>query len=101
MSVIVEFFNTIWYYKELIGTIVTVVLVAKVTWDLTKGWRFITSVLPDLRAGEAIRKMLLAIWHAPLLILEIQGERLAAARFVTELEILKPAAKKPLPQDYS
>lgn len=89
-------------FRELIILVGVVLTVAKIAWDVSLGTAFITKVLSDppigwLRAAGKIGQL---IGYAPSLIVDFRGERLSAARYLAELEILKPKARAPNPRDY-
>jgi hypothetical protein len=92
--------TTIWSLKEYITIAFGLGVAGKIAWDFWTGTRFIVKVLPDLSVGYAARKMFWAMVYAPKLGLVFTANRLAAARFVAELEILKPASNLPLEADY-
>src|SRR5262249_50790979 len=46
------------------------------------------------------RKMLTALWHAKTLVIDFKAQRLAAARYIAELEILLPDLKRLNRVDY-
>src|SRR5438128_11689351 len=95
-----SFFSALWSLKEYITIAFGVGVAGTIAWDFWVGTRFIVRVLPDLTVGYAARKMFWAMIYAPKLGLVFTVNRLAAARFVAELEILKPASKPPLEADY-
>jgi len=91
--------NTLWHYKEEIGyffTGLTVIGSAKIGYDVWKGGQFIGDVLSDvgITRVQAYRKMLNAFWHAKTLVIDFKAQRLAAARYIAELEILMPDLKR-------
>jgi hypothetical protein len=97
--------NTLWHYKEEIGyffTGLTAIGFAKIGYDVWKGGQFIGQVLSDvpITRVQAYRKMLTAFWHAKTLVIDFQAQRLAAARYIAELEILMPDLKRLNKVDY-
>jgi hypothetical protein len=69
--------------------------------QLYKGAHFIATVLSDQRFTwlRAIGKMAVLVSYAPSLLI-FRGERFRAARYLVELEILKPRPSKPNRRDY-
>jgi hypothetical protein len=91
--------STLWHYKEEIGfffTGLTAIGSAKIGYDVWKGGQFIADVLSDvgITRVQAYRKMLNAFWHAKTLVIDFKAQRLAAARYIAELEILLPDLKR-------
>jgi hypothetical protein len=95
----------IWHYLQMLGyglSGLTVIGFMKIGYDAWRGGRFIALVLSDVPVGrtKAYRKMLTAFWHAKTLMIDFKAPRLAAARYIAELEILMPDLKKPNEADY-
>src|SRR5262245_12137473 len=95
----------IWHYLQMLGyglSGLTVIGFMKIGYDAWRGGRFIALVLSDVPVGRtrAYRKMLTAFWHAKTLMIDFKAPRLAAARYIAELEILMPDLKKPNEADY-
>jgi hypothetical protein len=97
--------NTFWHYKEEFGYFLsglTAIGFAKIGYDVWKGGQFIADVLSDVPITrlQAYRKMLTAVWHAKALVIDFKAQRLAAARYIAELEILMPDLKRLNRVDY-
>src|SRR5215470_6251746 len=94
--------STIWEYKGHIGLLLAIIGFIKIGYDVLKGGRFIAQVLSDvpITPVQAYRKMLTAIWHAKALVIDFKAQRLAAARYIAELEILMPDLKRLNRVDY-
>jgi hypothetical protein len=97
--------GAIWHYKELIGlgfSALTAVGFVKIGYDAWRGGKFIAEVLSDVPVGrtQAYWKMLAAFWRAKTLMIDFKAPRLAAARYIAELEILMPDLRKPNRSDY-
>lgn len=93
-----------WHYFGIGLTLLTVLLTAwKIQSDFRKGRNFIATVLEENGDGRrrASRLMLGAFWRAKTLFIDFGARRLAAARYITELEILLPALSEPKESDYS
>lgn len=97
-----ELWEAIQPFRELIILLGVLLTIAKVAWDVSRGTAFITKVLSDPPIGwlRAAGKIGLLLTYAPSLIVDFRGERLSAARYLAELEILKPKARSPNPRDY-
>jgi hypothetical protein len=97
--------SAIWHYKELIGlgfSGLTAVGFVKIGYDAWRGGKFIAEVLSDVPVSRAQAhwKMLAAFWRAKTLMIDFKAPRLAAARYIAELEILMPDLRKPNRSDY-
>jgi hypothetical protein len=97
--------SALWHYKEIIGlgfSGLTVIGSVKIGVDAVRGGEFIKQVLSDVPVGrtQAYWKMLAAFWHAKTLMIDFKAPRLAAARYIAELEILMPDLRKPNRADY-
>jgi hypothetical protein len=88
-----------WRIIALLASIATAV---KIIYDIWLGTNFITRVLSEPPIGwlGAAYKLAKAFVLVPSLLTSFGGRRLHAARYITELEILKPAGSKPNPHDY-
>ncbi len=97
--------SVLWHYKELIGfgfSGLTFIGSVKIGIDALRGGRFIAEVLSDVPVSraQAYWRMLAAFWHAKTLMIDFKAPRLAAARYIAELEILMPDLRKPNRADY-
>ena len=97
--------SALWHYKEIIGlgfSGLTVIGSVKIGIDAVRGGEFIKNVLSDVPVSrtQAYWKMLAAFWHAKTLMIDFKAPRLAAARYIAELEILMPDLRKPNRSDY-
>jgi len=97
--------SALWHYKEIIGlgfSGLTVIGSVKIGIDAVRGGEFIKNVLSDVPVSrtQAYWKMLAAFWHAKTLMIDFKAPRLAAARYIAELEILMPNLRKPNRADY-
>ena len=97
--------SALWHYKEIIGlgfSGLTVIGSVKIGVDAVRGGEFIKNVLSDVPVSrtQAYWKMLAAFWHAKTLMIDFKAPRLAAARYIAELEILMPDLRKPNRSDY-
>jgi hypothetical protein len=94
--------SSIWEYKGHIGLVLGGITIAKIGYDVRKGGRFIAHVLSDVPVTrvQAYRKMLTAFRHAKTLVIDFKAQRLAAARYIAELEILLPDLKRLNRVDY-
>lgn len=84
-----------------VGLATLALTVWKVLRDTLRGGNFIANVLSGrISRAAAYRKMLAAFWRSKTLFLDFGARRLAAARFIAELEILLPDIPKPEAIDY-
>src|SRR5215475_15142245 len=99
---IADIFGEAWAYKGRIAIALGVIGFIKIGYDVLKGGRFIAQVLSDvpITPVQAYRKMLTAVWHAKALVIDFKAQRLAAARYIAELEILMPDLKRLNRVDY-
>jgi hypothetical protein len=99
---IADILSAIWEYRGHIGFVLGGITLAKIGYDVWKGGRFIAQVLSDVPVTrvQAYRKMLTAFRHAKTLVIDFKAQRLAAARYIAELEILIPDLKRLNRVDY-
>ncbi len=102
MSSMYAIWHALLPYRDFIVLTGVVLTFAKIAWDVWRGASFITKVLSDATVGwiNAAAKMGSLLRYAPSLIVDFKGQRLCAARYIAELEILRPRARPPKPRDY-
>ena len=105
MDSIIGMIRAVLHYKEQIGFVtlaITIIGAGKIGYDVIKGGQFIAQVLSDVPVTrfQAYWKMLTAFRHANTLIVDFTAQRLTAARYIAELEILMPDLKRLNRVDY-